>query len=75
MNIACNQRTTLNEILAQLGELLNVAVKADYQPERAGDVKHSLADISLARQRLGYEPQVLFEQGLASSIDWYRENL
>jgi nucleoside-diphosphate-sugar epimerase len=38
-------------------------------------VKHSLADISLARQRLGYEPQVYFEDGLARSIDWYRKNL
>jgi len=75
VNIACNQRTTLNEILTQLGALMNVEVEADYQPERAGDVKHSLADIRLAQERLGYEPQVLFEQGLASSIDWYRENL
>ncbi len=75
VNIACNQRTSLNQILKQLGELLSVNLKATYEPERAGDVKHSLADISLARQRLGYEPQVYFEDGLARSIDWYRANL
>jgi nucleoside-diphosphate-sugar epimerase len=75
VNIACNQRTSLNQILSQLGELLGVKLKATYEPQRAGDVKHSLADISLARQRLGYEPQVCFEDGLARSIDWYRKNL
>jgi nucleoside-diphosphate-sugar epimerase len=75
VNIACNQRTSLNQILSQLGQLLNVNLKATYEPERAGDVKHSLADINLARRRLGYEPQVYFEDGLARSIDWYRANL
>ena len=75
VNIACNQRTSLNQILSQLGDLLGVKLKATYEPERPGDVKHSLADISLARQRLGYEPQVYFEDGLARSIDWYRKNL
>jgi nucleoside-diphosphate-sugar epimerase len=75
VNIACNQRTSLNQILSQLGELLNVNLKAIYEPERAGDVKHSMADISLAKQQLGYEPQVYFEDGLARSIDWYRANL
>ena len=75
VNIACNQRTTLNEILAQLGKLMNMEVEADYQAERAGDVKHSLADIRMANERLGYEPQVFFADGLARSIDWYKANL
>jgi nucleoside-diphosphate-sugar epimerase len=75
VNIACNQATTLNEILKQLGKLMNVEVRARYEPERAGDVKHSLADISLAKQRIGYEPQVYFEEGLARSIEWYKANL
>ena len=75
VNIACNQRTSLNQILKQLGGLLGVKVQAIHEPDRPGDVKHSLADISLAKQRLGYEPQVYFEDGLARSIDWYRENL
>jgi nucleoside-diphosphate-sugar epimerase len=75
VNIACNQRTSLNQILAQLGQLLGVKLKATYEPQRAGDVQHSLADISQARKVLGYEPQVYFEDGLARSIDWYRANL
>jgi len=75
VNIACNRRTTLNEILAQLGQLMKVEVRPDYQPERPGDVKHSLADIGLAKERLGYDPQVYFADGLARSIDWYRDNL
>jgi UDP-N-acetylglucosamine 4-epimerase len=43
-----------------------------YGPERAGDVKHSLADISLAEQYLGYKPNVGFEEGLSRTIEWYR---
>lgn len=75
VNIACNQRTSLNQILDQLATLLGVSVKAKYEDERAGDVKHSLADISLARKILGYQPQVLFEDGLKKAIGWYKENL
>jgi len=75
MNIACNARTSLNEILALLKELLQSDVDAVYQDQRPGDVKHSLADVSLAAQAIGYEPKVFFEEGLRKSIDWYRENL
>ena len=75
INIACNQRTTLNEILELLGRLLGVKADAEYRPDRAGDVKHSLADVSRAKERLGYVPQVLFEQGLTKAITWYKENL
>lgn len=75
INIACNQATTLNEILALLKELLGVDIEATYGPVRAGDVKHSLADITRAGEVLGYEPQVYFEDGLREAIDWYRENL
>jgi len=75
MNIACNKRTSLNQILGQLRGLLGVDTKAVYEPERPGDVKHSLAAIGRAKELIGYEPQVFFEEGLARSIDWYRENL
>jgi len=75
MNIACNRRTTLNQILAQLKDLLGTDIPATYEASRPGDVRHSLADISLAGRTIGYEPQVFFEEGLASAIDWYRENL
>ena len=46
-----------------------------YEPERAGDVKHSLADISEARSRLGYEVLVPFEEGLRRTVEWYRQNM
>ena len=75
LNIACNQKTSLNDILDQLKNLLGSKVKAEYQPQRPGDVKHSLADISLAKKTIGYEPKVYFAQGLAMAIDWYKKNL
>ena len=75
VNIACNRATTLNQILVQLGTLLNVKVQAKYSPMRAGDVKDSLADITRAQQTIGYQPKVFFEQGLTLAIDWYRKNL
>lgn len=74
-NIACNQATTLNQILAKLKQLLHSDVKPIYKPTRLGDVKHSLADITRARKVLGYEPVVYFEQGLEKAINWYKENL
>jgi nucleoside-diphosphate-sugar epimerase len=75
INIACNRRTSLNEILAALNRLLGLKVKADYQATRPGDVKHSLAAIDLARKTIGYEPKIFFEEGLAKAIDWYKSNL
>ena len=75
MNIACNHATSLNQILNKLQELLGITVAANYTEERPGDVKHSLADISLAKEKIGYEPLVYFEEGLTQAIDWYRENL
>lgn len=75
LNIACNHHTSLNRILEQLGALLGCDVQGDYQDTRAGDVKHSLADVSLARRTIGYEPAVFFEEGLARAIEWYKANL
>jgi UDP-glucose 4-epimerase len=75
VNIACNRHTTLNGILDLLRELMGVDIEADYQASRPGDPRHSLADVSLAKQRIGYEPKIFFEEGLRRSIHWYRENL
>lgn len=75
MNIACHRKTTLNEIYAKLRQLLKIDLEPLYAPERAGDVKHSLADISRAKEAIGYEPLVYFEEGLERAIGWYRENL
>ncbi len=73
INVACGEAVSLNKILFLLKDLLKTEVKAVYQPERVGDVKHSLADISRAKDVLGYVPQVRFAQGLAQAIDWYCE--
>ncbi|MBS3821327.1 MAG: NAD-dependent epimerase/dehydratase family protein [Planctomycetes bacterium] len=75
LNIACNRRTSLNEILALLQELLGTTVEAVYKDKRPGDVKHSLAAIDAAREVIDYEPSVYFEEGLRKAIDWYRDNL
>lgn len=75
LNIACNQAVSLNDILNLLKKLLKIDVQAQYTTPRAGDVKHSLADISLARKTIGYEPEVFFTEGLERAIGWYKENL
>jgi len=75
VNIACGERISLNQILDLLRTLLGRDMAADYQPPRAGDVKHSLADISRAAETIGYKPRIFFEDGLRKAIDWYRENL
>ena len=75
VNVACGERTTLNEIAADLNKLLGTSLKPEYQPPRVGDVRHSLADISRTRQVLGYEPQIMFPEGLRRSIEWYKANL
>ena len=75
VNIACGSRTSLNEILDMLRDLLGSDIQAEYADTRAGDVKHSLADISLARETIGYDPKVFFEEGLRKAIDWYKANL
>ncbi|MHC4562421.1 MAG: SDR family oxidoreductase [Planctomycetota bacterium] len=75
VNIACHHATTLNEILGKIRSLLGRDVQADYTDPRPGDVKDSLADVSLAKQTIGYEPTVYFDEGLEKSIDWYKANL
>jgi nucleoside-diphosphate-sugar epimerase len=75
VNIACGQAVTVNEIIAMINELLGKHVKPIYADARAGDVKHSLADITAARNLIGFEPKVSFAEGLRLAIDWYRNNL
>ncbi|MEW6198398.1 MAG: SDR family oxidoreductase [Planctomycetota bacterium] len=75
VNIACGQRTTLNEIVRDINRLLGTDIAPEYQPPRAGDVRHSLADISEAQRVLGYEPRVMFAEGLERSLAWYKANL
>jgi nucleoside-diphosphate-sugar epimerase len=71
-NVACGDRTSLNQILDNLRKVTEVEVDVDYGPDRPGDVKHSMADISKARNILGYNPVISAEEGLRRSITWYR---
>jgi nucleoside-diphosphate-sugar epimerase len=73
MNVAIGGSHTLNELVATLRSLLGSDLEPDYAPPRPGDVPESLADISLARQTIGYEPEVAFEDGLRRTIDWIAE--
>lgn len=75
INIACGERVTINQIIARINQLLGRNVKSSHVPDRPGDVKHSLADISLAKQVIGFEPVIPFEEGLRLAIDWYKDNL
>ena len=75
VNIACQQRISLNQILTILRELLGKDIPAKYTDPRPGDVRDSLADITRAKQLLGFTPEVNFEQGLRQAITWYKENL
>jgi nucleoside-diphosphate-sugar epimerase len=75
INVANGERTTLNELLAVLKKLTGKEdVEAEYRETRVGDVKHSLADIRLAREMLGYEPRVSLEEGLRLTIDWWKQS-
>ncbi len=73
VNIACGERTTLNEIIAAINQALNLNVTAEYREARKGDVRHSLADISEAKRVLGYAPKVFFAEGLKRSIEFYHK--
>jgi UDP-glucose 4-epimerase len=75
VNIACGEAVTVNEIIGMINEALGKNVKPIYVAPRPGDIKHSMADISLARLVLGFEPKVSFRQGLLKAIDWYRKHL
>jgi UDP-glucose 4-epimerase len=71
-NVATGRRVTLNETFKLLQKLTGYSGQLIYGPERGGDIKHSLADIRLAEQHLGYQPKVDFEAGLQRTVDWYR---
>ena len=71
-NVATGRRVTLNETFELLRKLTSYAGKANYGPERGGDIKHSFADISKAEAQLRYRPIVDFEEGLRRTVEWYR---
>ena len=72
-NVATGRRVTLNQTFELLRGLTSYSGKPNYGPERGGDIKHSLADISKAEAHLHYRPQVNFEEGLRRTVEWYRK--
>lgn len=74
-NIAYGGREYLLDIYQGLTEALGVNIEPQFGPERAGDIKHSNADISKAKELLGYEPDYSFKDGIKLAIEWYKENL
>jgi UDP-glucose 4-epimerase len=72
INVADGGQTTLLQLLKILGSMLGKMPEIDFQPARAGDVRESLADITLARKLLGYEPVVRLEEGIKRTIEYYR---
>jgi nucleoside-diphosphate-sugar epimerase len=71
-NVATGRRVTLNDTFKLLQGLTSYSGAPKYVPERDGDIKHSLADISRAKTGLGYDPKVNFEEGLRRTVAWYR---
>lgn len=75
INVANGERITLNQLLAELKDLTGKQdVTAEYLEARVGDVRHSLADISMARELLGYESKVDLREGLQRTIDWWKSS-
>src|SRR6266446_10901350 len=72
-NVGVGGRVSLNEVLRELGRITGKTLETKYEPPRDGDIRDSQADISQAREFLGYEPNVAFEEGLARTFEWYRE--
>ena len=74
-NIACGARTTVNELFSMIAESVGVPqLKPRYVPTRAGDVKHSLASIERAQKVLGFTPRVDLREGIARTVDWYKNH-
>jgi len=74
-NVACGDRITVNSMLQQINKITGKDIAPTYADPRPGDIKHSQADITRAKEHLGYQPKVSFEEGLRNTIEWYRKNL
>jgi UDP-glucose 4-epimerase len=72
-NVGSGQKITLLDLVTTLNQLLGSKIKPRHEPERAGDIRHSRADISRTRRDLGYEPKMGFEEGLNQTLQWFRE--
>ena len=73
-NIACGESTSLLQVIDAIADIVGKRVPPKHDPPRAGDIKHSLADISKAQKVLGYTGRVRFKEGIAKTIAWYQKS-
>ena len=71
-NVGCGEAIDLNRVVAILGDILGRKIEAVYEPERAGDIKHSWGDVGAARAALGFRAAVSFTDGLRRTVEWYK---
>ena len=74
-NVACGRRVSLIELVAMINRIFDTTIQPDHSATRAGDVKHSLADIGAAAEKLGYRPAMGLEEGLALTATWFRKKV
>lgn len=74
-NVACGQRTSLNELADRIMAICGISLQPIYDAPRPGDIRDSLADISAARERLGYRPEFDLQRGLEETVRWFSERL
>lgn len=74
-NVGCGDRITVNDLVREIGQIMNSDVEPSYGDPRPGDVRHSQADISKAREAFEYDPEVNLEEGLRSTIEWHKRNI
>jgi UDP-glucose 4-epimerase len=75
VNVACGERFSLNELVQRLNEIIGTDFGPRYEDPRAGDVKHSLADVEEAGRIINFAPDIDFLEGLKRTVDWYRERI
>lgn len=72
-NVACGGSIDLRQLVRDINQLTGQDLQPCFEPRRAGDILHSLADISAARECLGYEPEIPWEEGLSRTLEFYRQ--
>ena len=76
LNVGCGRRVSVNELARLMADVMGVPhLRPQHRPERAGDIKHSYADLGTSRKVLGYDPIVSFQEGLAPTLRWYESAL
>lgn len=72
INVACGSSHSLLNLVERINAILGTSIAPRFEPARTGDIRHSAADIALAREVLGFEPIVSFEEGLRKTVDWFK---